>query len=43
MALKLKTLVVHSSELWRNEEIDRGLDPEAIKAVTEDFVKVSKR
>ena len=35
----MKTLVVHSSELWQNNAIDRGLDAAAIKAVTEDFVK----
>lgn len=37
-ALKIKTLVVHDCELWRNDEIDRGLERDEIAAVLDDFV-----
>ncbi|GMH74599.1 hypothetical protein TrRE_jg6680 [Triparma retinervis] len=36
---KIKQLLVYDCELWRNEEIDRGLDREEIKSVVEDFVR----
>jgi ESCRT-II complex subunit VPS25 len=36
---KIKQLLVYDCELWRNEDIDRGLDRDEIKRVVDDFVK----
>ena len=38
-SIKIKTLVVHDCPLWKNKNISRELDRDAIKAVMEDFVK----
>ena len=35
--LKIKTLVVHECPLWRNESIQRQLQPEGIQIVMDDF------
>ena len=34
---KIKTLVVHDCPLWKNPDIQRGLSPDAIRAVMDDF------
>jgi ESCRT-II complex subunit VPS25 len=36
---RLKTLVVHDCQLWKNEDIGRELDAEGIHAVMADFIK----
>lgn len=36
---KLKTLVVHDCILWKNSEINRELNPDAIRLIMNDFVK----
>jgi ESCRT-II complex subunit VPS25 len=37
--LKIRTLVVHDCPLWKNDSIDRSLNPNEIAIVMNDFVK----
>ena len=34
----MKSMLVYDCELWRNEDIGRGLEREEVKRVAEDFV-----
>lgn len=37
--LKIRTLVVHDCPLWKNDDIDRSLNPNEIRTVMDDFVR----
>ena len=38
-SLKIKTLVLHDCPLWKNKDISRELNRDAIQSIMDDFVK----